>query len=89
MADKTKLTKKELESLQDSLSNLRNAEAAFGQAAGMLIDAQANAAELRVKTLAAEAVIITMKEAFITKYGHVDINVQTGEFMVKEEVVEG
>ena len=89
MADKTKLTKKELENLQGSLSDLRNAEQAFGQAAGILIDAQANAAEGRVKTLAAEAVIITMKDEFIAKYGHVDINVQTGEFMVKEEVVEG
>ena len=47
MVDKTKLTKKELENLQGSLSDLRNAEQAFGQAAGILIDAQANAAELK------------------------------------------
>ena len=89
MVDKTKLTKKELENLQGSLSDLRNAEAAFGQAARMLIDAQASAADHRVTVASSEAVIITMKEEFIAKYGHVDINVQTGEFMVKEEVVEG
>lgn len=85
MAKSTKLTKKELEHLHVSLSELRNTEATMIQAAGLLVEAQVNLASINAAHKAAGAVITTIKEEYVEKYGQVDINVQTGEFKSPDE----
>jgi hypothetical protein len=80
-----KLTKKEHEALQKALSDLKVAEGQFVNASKNLkrVEDAVDAAWTAIQGF--EGDLTAMQSAMMKKYGDVNINVQTGEFVEPSE----
>tara|TARA_R110002072_G_scaffold104543_4_gene229125 strand:+ start:1795 stop:2061 length:267 start_codon:yes stop_codon:yes gene_type:complete len=80
----TKLTKKELGSLQEALGNLRTADSNFTNASKNLRRVTQAADEAWDALAVMESDLNAMQSSMMEKYGDVNINVTTGEFVDPE-----
>jgi uncharacterized protein YifE (UPF0438 family) len=76
-----KLTKKELESLQGALAEMRTAESNFVAASKNRQRVEEAVAQSWTALQGFEGELTTLQAAMMEKYGDVNINVQTGEFV--------
>ena len=80
----TKLTKKELGSLQEALDNLRTADSNFTNASKNLRRVMQATDEAWDALAVMESDLSAMQTSMMEKYGDVNINVTTGEFVDTE-----
>jgi uncharacterized protein YifE (UPF0438 family) len=76
-----KLTKKELETLQGALSEMRAAENNFVAASKNRQRVEEAVAQSWTALQSFEGELTSLQSAMMEKYGDVNINVQTGEFV--------
>ena len=76
-----KLTKKELEALQGALSEMRTAEGNFVAASKNRQRVEEAVAQSWTALQGFEGELTSLQAAMMEKYGDVNINVQTGEFV--------
>ena len=76
-----KLTKKELESLQGALAEMRTAEGNFVAASKNRQRVEEAVAQSWTALQSFEGELTSLQAAMMEKYGDVNINVQTGEFV--------
>lgn len=76
-----KLTKKELETLQGALSEMRAAESNFVAASKNRQRVEESVAQAWTALQSFEGELTSLQTAMMEKYGDVNINVQTGEFV--------
>lgn len=80
-----KLTKKEHEALQTALADLRQAEGQFVNASKNLKRVEEAVDTAWTALQGFEGDLSSMQSAMMEKYGDVNINVATGEFVEPEE----
>tara|TARA_R110002050_G_scaffold151307_1_gene278325 strand:- start:195 stop:455 length:261 start_codon:yes stop_codon:yes gene_type:complete len=80
-----KLTKKELETLQGALSEMRTAESNFVAASKNRQRVEEAVAQSWTALQGFEGELTSLQAAMMEKYGDVNINVQTGEFVEPSE----
>ena len=80
-----KLTKKELETLQGALSEMRAAESNFVAASKNRQRVEEAVAQSWTALQGFEGELTSLQAAMMEKYGDVNINVQTGEFVEPSE----
>tara|TARA_R110000782_G_scaffold177728_1_gene268671 strand:+ start:826 stop:1092 length:267 start_codon:yes stop_codon:yes gene_type:complete len=80
----TKLTKKELGSLQEALGNLRTADSNFTNSSKNLRRVMQATDEAWDALHVMEGELNAMQTSMMEKYGDVNINVTTGEFVDPE-----
>lgn len=76
-----KLTKKELEALQGALSEMRAAESNFVAASKNRQRVEEAVTQSWTALQSFEGELTSLQSAMMEKYGDVNINVQTGEFV--------
>jgi len=80
-----KLTKKELEKLTTALSELRAAESQFANASKNLKRVEEAVDTAWTALQGFEGDLNALQSAMMEKYGNVNINIQTGEFVEPSE----
>lgn len=76
-----KLTKKELETLQGALSEMRAAESNFVAASKNRQRVEESVNQAWTALQGFEGELSSLQSAMMDKYGDVNINIQTGEFV--------